>query len=208
MKQYTLVIAHGAVPSMKIVGPLVAGAKRIVCADGGANIAARLGIRPDAIVGDCDSLSHATQRKFRNAEILYRPSQYATDLEKAFDYCLEKRIRTIVVVGATGKRLDHTLSNMSIIRKYHGRLSIRCIDQYGEAFLVTKKNTFTVAVGQIVSLVPLGKCRGVTTDGLRYQLTHETLEVGVREGQSNVATKGRVKISVNHGTLLIYIKNL
>jgi thiamine pyrophosphokinase len=208
MKQYTLVIAHGAVPSMKIIGPLVAGAKCIVCADGGANTAARLGIRPDAIVGDCDSLSPATRRKFRNAEILYRPSQYSTDLEKAFDYCLEKHIRSIVVLGATGKRLDHTLSNMSIIRKYHDRLSIRCIDQYGESFLVTKKNTFTAVVGQIVSLVPLGKCRGVTTDGLRYPLTHETLEVGIREGQSNVATKRRVNISVNHGTLLVYKKNI
>jgi thiamine pyrophosphokinase len=208
MKQYTLVIAHGVVPSMKIVGPIVAGAKYIVCADGGANIAARLGIQPDAIVGDCDSLNSATRRKFRHAEILYRPSQYSTDLEKAFDHCLEKRIRTIVVVGATGKRLDHTLSNMSIIRKYHDRLSIRCIDQYGEAVLVSKKNTFTAAVGQIVSLVPLGKCRGVTTDGLRYPLTHETLEVGIREGQSNVATKKRVKITLNHGTLLVYKKNL
>jgi thiamine pyrophosphokinase len=206
MKQYTLVIAHGAIPSTKIIGPLIAGAKSIVCADGGANVAARLGIHPDAIVGDCDSLSSATRRKFRNAEILHRPSQYATDLEKTLDYCLENHVRSVIVVGATGKRLDHTLSNMSIIRKYHDRISIRCIDQYGEAFLCTKRISCTASIGQVVSLVPLGKCRGVTTGGLRYQLTRETLEVGVREGQSNVAIKTRVKISVNQGTLLIYKK--
>ncbi len=208
MKRYTLVIAHGTIPSFKIVRSLVSGARRIVCADGGANVAVRLGIRPDAIVGDCDSLTAKTRKNLPSAEIIYRPSQYSTDLEKALDYCLERRIRHIVIIGATGKRLDHTLSNMSIIRKYHGRLSIRCIDHYGEVFFVVRKISFPVAAGQIISFVPLGKCRGISTEGLLYSLRNGTLEIGVKEGQSNVATKSRVKISVKHGSLLVFKKFL
>jgi thiamine pyrophosphokinase len=208
MKRYTLVIAHGAIPSPNIIRSLVSGAHWIVCADGGANVAVRLGITPDAIVGDCDSLTEKTRNRVPSAKIIYRPSQYATDLEKALDYCLEQRIRHIIIIGATGKRLDHTMSNMSIIRKYLDRLSIRCIDKYGEVFLVTMKISFPAAPGQIISLIPLGKCHGITTGGLLYSLRNGALEVGVKEGQSNVATSSRVTVSVKHGSLIVFKKFL
>lgn len=208
MKQYTLVIAHGAIPSRAIVHSLVSGARRIICADGGANIAVRLGCMPDAIVGDCDSLTAKTRARFPLAKIIYRPSQYATDLEKTLDYCMEHRMRHVIIIGATGKRLDHTLSNMSILRKYSDRLSVRCIDQHGELFFVMGRVSIPAVTGQIISLVPLGKCRGITTKGLLYPLIHGTLEVGVNEGQSNVATASRVVVSVRQGTLMVFKKFL
>jgi thiamine pyrophosphokinase len=208
MKPYTLIIAHGTLPSITTVRSLVSGADRIVCADGGANVAVRFGIKPDAIVGDCDSLTARTRKRLPLAEVIYRPSQYATDLEKSLDFCLERRFRRVVIIGATGKRLDHTLSNMSIMRKYHDRLSIRCIDRYGEVFFVTGRVSFQAVTGQIISLVPIGKCSGITTTGLLYPLRNGRLEAGVREGQSNVATTSRIRISVNHGSLLVFKKFL
>lgn len=203
-KPYTLVIANGDIPPGPVVRSLSHGARRIVCADGGANIAARFHIRPDAIVGDLDSLTPRNRKKFASAEILHRPSQYATDLEKALDYCIAGRLTNVVIVGAAGKRFDHALSNVSIIRKYHTRLSIRCVDSYGEFFIVTKSVFIDTVRGQIISLVPLGTCSGITTSGLMYELRNGTLEVGVREGQSNVAIAQRVGIRLTKGSLLVF----
>ncbi len=171
-------------------------------------MAARYRIRPDVIVGDLDSLTARNRRRFSSAEILRRPSQYATDLEKAFEYCIAARLRRVVVVGAAGKRFDHSLSNVSILRKYHERLSIRCVDTDGEFFIVTKPVSIAVVRSQVVSLVPLGRCSGITTSGLLYELRNGTLEVGVAEGQSNVAVSKRIRIGLKHGSILVYLKNV
>ncbi len=206
-KPYTLVIANGEPPSAATVRTLAGGAGKIVCADGGANVAARFRIRPDVIVGDLDSLTRRSRRKFASAEILQRTSQYATDLEKALDYCIAKKFREVKIIGAAGKRFDHSLSNVSILRKYHGRLTIRCIEAGGEFFIATKRISLGTIRGQIVSLVPLGSCVGITTRGLMYELRNGTLEVGVSEGQSNVAVASIVTITMRSGSLLVYLKN-
>ena len=164
-----------------------------------------MGIRPDAIVGDLDSISPATRKFFSRVETIHLRDQESTDLEKALDYLLMKKIYDVVVVGATGGRPDHTLANFSILKKYHRRMRLRYSDSFCELQVIDRSLSLESEVGSVVSLMPLGKCDGITTTGLKYRLRNETLELGVREGTSNEVISSPVKILVKKGSLLLFI---
>lgn len=184
--------------------PLLRERSFILCADGGANKARRLGIRPDVIVGDLDSISPATRKFFTHVETIHIGDQDSTDLEKSFEYLLSKKIFDVVVVGAMGGRPDHSLANLSILKKYHARLKLRYSDPYCDIQIIDRRIEFDLEVGSMVSLMPLGRCSGITTVGLRYPLRNESLELGVREGTSNEVISSPAKISVRSGNLLLF----
>ncbi len=202
-----IVICNGEMPSRKILSELLKEKPFIVCADGGANKARTFGIIPHCIIGDLDSITEETRRAAKRQKIqtIYNPDQYSTDLEKAFDFVLKKKIQKAVVIGATGRRPDHTMSNFSILKKYHDGLDVLLKDSYCDIRIVSRKILFEAQKGQIISLSPLGKCSGITTRGLKYSLHNESLELGVREGESNVAVSSPVEISVKKGALLLFV---
>jgi len=199
-----LLIANGQLPPRKLVRSLARSAHLIVCADGGANHARRMNLRPDIILGDLDSLSPSTKIAFKNVPLLHIPSQESTDLEKAIRYCLKQHHKSIVVIGASGGRIDHTMGALGIFKKFRSRATITVIDRVGTLMLVRRQIRLSTSVGQHLSLIPLEKCSGITTRNLKYALKNESLELGVREGTSNEATADTVTISVRRGTLLVY----
>lgn len=73
-----LVICNGEVLSKKAMAPLLREKPFIVCADGGANKARKLGIRPDVIIGDLDSISSGTRKFFSDVTTIEVKSQYST----------------------------------------------------------------------------------------------------------------------------------
>lgn len=203
-----LIIANGLAPTQAIARRLASLADLVICADGGANHAARLGIRPDVILGDLDSISAATARTFRSVPTLLVRDQNSTDLEKAIRYALLHRYAEIDVLGATGRRVDHTAGNLGCFKKYGSRCTLRFIDDEGELSLVRNKAAVEAGKGAIISLLPLDRCTGVTTANLRYALKNGVLELGVREGTSNRATARVVTISLKKGTLLLFRPHL
>ena len=198
-----LIIANGQSPSNKIVRKLASSANLIVCADGGANHARRMKIVPDVILGDLDSISYATRLEFKRISLMLIEDQENTDLEKAIRYCIERKCQSIDIVGALGKRIDHTTGALGVLKKF-GQTSITLVDDVGKLTLVRKRTRLKTIIGQIVSLIPLEKCVGIRTKNLKYALNNETLQLGVREGISNVAIAANVTISVRRGTLLVY----
>ncbi|MGA7161314.1 MAG: thiamine diphosphokinase [Bacteroidota bacterium] len=204
-KREALVICNGEVPSKKAMLQLLRGKPFIVCADGGANKARTLGILPDLIIGDLDSISLVTRRFFPNVETLRVKSQYSTDLEKALDYLVKHRYQTASVVGALGGRPDHSFANFSIFKKYHNRIGLLFSDSLCNIQIIDKKIVFESRIGTVISLMPLGRCVGITTAGLEFPLVNESLELGIREGTSNKVISSPVKISVKKGSLLLFV---
>lgn len=199
-----LIIANGTLPPKKIVKELISQADAVICADGGANYARTLRISPDIILGDLDSITPGTRKYFSRVPIMFMEDQNSTDLEKALSYCIERKFKTVNVVGGTGDRLDHTTGSLGCFKKYRGKVGLRLYDTVGVITQINKKIEFTTNVGEQISLIPLERCEGVTTKNLRYSLNNDVLELGVREGISNVATTKQVFISVKKGTLLLY----
>lgn len=204
MTKRALVIANGEVPKKRLLQSLARESSIVICADGGANSALKFGILPDAIVGDLDSIHAEALVKLRKVPRYEDRDDESTDLEKAIAWALKQNYDHIVVVGASGKRIDHTLGNLGVLPKFYPDAVIRFVDDLGEVMYVGRELTFEAKRGDVVSLIPLTRCEGITTEGLRYALDNEALELGVREGTSNVVVNTPVTIKVKKGHLLLY----
>lgn len=205
---YIVILCNGARPAKAHIGQELSEAGLFIAADGGARLAEELGLQPDLIVGDLDSY-RPDPEKIEKAKIVHDPDQETNDLEKALKLALARGARRVTVFGATGKRLDHTLKNLSVLKQFHDSfLSIRFADSYGEMFLLPKRFRSRLVPGTAVSLVPLSeKVEGISTEGLRFPLRDESLQIGVRDGSSNEAVTPEISVTHVKGDLLIYIAN-
>lgn len=204
MARYALILANGAPPPRRLFLFYRTKAGYFVCADGGANTAARWGEQPDLIIGDLDSIQSATVKKFSRVKMLRIADQNSTDLEKAISWTLRKGYRRVVVLGATGGRLDHLAGNLSALGKFSLRATIRFVDEDGMLQAVGRELKFKGRPGAIVSLIPLSRCVGIVTSGLKWELKREVLELGKRESTSNVVRTRAVSIKVRRGKLLLF----
>ncbi len=183
---------------------------RIIGADGGAAQALAWGIVPDTVIGDMDSLSVKEQATLaeRGCRFIEHPrAKDETDLELALRYASQQGAQEIVILGALGGRLDHTLSNVLLMTlpSLEG-VSVRIADGSEEALLVRGGEAVTLqgGVGDLVSLLPLGgDVRGVTTRGLAWPLERDTLHFGFSRGVSNEMTARVAQIEVAEGFLLV-----
>lgn len=183
---------------------LAKSAHLIVAADGGANIARAYGIRPDVIIGDLDSATRETLRFFSRSAIVRAGDQYSTDLEKALMYCAKRKVQRATIIAATGNRLDFTLGNLAVVWRYAKRLSVVFEGDGWKAIPLDGNRRIKARVGTTVSLIPFGKCSGITLRGLQYQLTDAAMKVG-EIGVSNVVRKSPFVVEVKKGHMLLLI---
>jgi len=204
MSKRALVIANGEPPRKMRLEALLREADVVLCADGGANIALKLGVVPDAIIGDLDSIHAETLVKFHKVPTYGDNGDETTDLEKTIAWAIKEKFDHVTVIGASGRRLDHTIGNLGVLAKFYPDAVVKLVDEFGELTYVGRELTVVAKKGEIVSLIPLSRCEGIVTDGLQYALNGETLELGVREGTSNVVTASPVSIRVKKGHLLFF----
>jgi len=204
MNKRAVILANGSPPKKELLLAQLKGETFLICADGGANTAAKLGLRPDLIIGDLDSIKASTVRSFSTVRTRRVADQNSTDLEKALAWAVRAGYSEIVVMGATGGRLDHLTGNLSALGKFARRARLTFIDNDGEMFAVGSELAFDAPVGTTISLIPLGRCEGIVTHGLKWELRNGTLEMGLRDGISNVVVASPATINVRRGTLLLY----
>lgn len=203
-KKKALIIANGILPSKNILKKFVSSAHIIICADGGANAARKHNITPDIIIGDFDSITSSTKKFFRNVPQLSIENQNSTDLEKAICYCIEKKNSSVVLLGATGTRIDHSTGALGCFKRFSHFIEMHIVDTVGILSCIRKKITFAAKMNEKISLIPLDRCEGVTTKNLKYALKNGVLELGIRDGISNEAVNSSVSLSLKKGTLLLY----
>ena len=112
-----VILANGDYPSAKLPLQILADAPYVVCCDGGANEYIAQGHLPDVIIGDGDSLSEEN-RSMHVSLIYYNPDQETNDQTKAIQFLFSQGKQRIAIVGATGKREDHTIGNISLLIEY------------------------------------------------------------------------------------------
>jgi thiamine pyrophosphokinase len=181
----------------------------MIAADGGARAALHFGVLPQVVIGDMDSLeeSELDVLEENGATILrYSPHKNETDLELALLYAVNDGATTIRIIGAVGDRLDHTLSNITLLAlPALGSCDVRLVSGEQDTWLMPPGTcTIDGAAGDTVSLLPLnGDVDSIRTDGLQYALRDETLHFGPARGVSNVMTGSRATITTADGILLI-----
>ena len=178
----------------------------VICADGGANALAALGVKADYVVGDFDSVSEqALSGVPADHRIRVDADNTSTDLVKALNHALRIGVRSAALLGVTGGRVDHTLWNLSLLKKFQGRLHLKVIDAWCETELIAGMIQFDAAPGQKLSLCPLGgPVSGITTSGLKFPLNGES--PGERDGISNEVVHSPVAIHVGAGDLLLCLQ--
>lgn len=201
-----LIIANGESCSMELLGQLLEWSPLVVVLDSAINRVLELGIKIDVLLGDFDrDFNPEIYRDLQYPiEIIQTLDQEKTDLEKAFDYLIDRKIPAVNVVWATGKRADHTITNITNIVKYQKDLKIVILDDYSKIFQLPKEFNKWYPSNTIISLIPIGLVESISTKNLTYPLTKEALSLGYRTGSSNsVKEDGIVSITHTKGDLLL-----
>ena len=180
----------------------------VVAADSGLDVARRLGVAVDLIVGDFDSADPASvaEAAAGGARLERHPvAKDATDLELALEAVLRLGRSPVLVVGGAGwDRLDHLLANALLVASPRYRpLQLRWLVKGAEVAPVHGHLEIEGAPGDLVTLLAVGgPAAGVSTSGLRWPLNGETLAPGSTRGVSNEMDAPSASISVAEGVLL------
>ena len=181
----------------------------IIAADRGAWFAVQHGLKPHMSLGDFDSIKSEQFANVKEASEhvnAYDPVwKYSTDTDMAFEYALSKGVSSIIVLGATGSRLDHTLANIHLLRKgeQHG-IDTRIIDAHNEVRLIRKRTIIERGPYDYISLLPLSEeVTGITLSGFRYPLQDAVLTIGESTGISNEFLQNSGTIDLKTGMLLV-----
>ena len=181
----------------------------IICADGGAEHALKLGIVPDMIIGDLDSLPSSTKKTLpKTVKILQYPREKDfTDSELAIEYAIKQHIDKIIVFGYFGDRFDHMMANLFHFSQYDIDISI--IEALQQFSFIKNASHFEGKPGDELSLIPLTKiCSGISTMGLQYPLTNATLKNGSTRGVSNVFMTNSAQVEIQKGILLAVYRDI
>jgi thiamine pyrophosphokinase len=177
----------------------------IICADGGLKNAEYLGLSPDLIVGDMDSYDGNTG-KFSCKIISFSREKDKTDTELAMEYARDISPQEIIIIGALGRRFDHSLGNVHLLLKgFTMGIPVIILDSYQRIDLVWKDLYIDSGkAGGLISLLPFsGEVKGIVTSGLKYPLENETLYPGETRGISNEILQIPFSITVKSGLLLV-----
>ena len=201
-----LIIANGAACNPELLGQLLEWSPLVIVLDSAMERVIKLDIKVDVLIGDFDRGFSPEQYKTSQypITIIHTPDQNKTDLEKAFDYLIEREIPAVNVVWGTGRRADHTITNITNIIRYRNTLKIVILDDHSKIFLLPKKFEKWYTADTPISLIPIGHVTGIHSDNLFYPLKNDSLTIGIRTGSSNhVITDGIVTIEHNEGDLLM-----
>ncbi len=197
-----LIVANGDVWG-SVLRELRLLADVIIAADGGADRALEEGVEVNFAVGDLDSISDYTRQLLGDGRVFHEPDPDRTDLQKAIEFALSRGATAIDIVGAAGSRADHTLANLSVLALYRSRAALRIVDHAFEISLVDREAVIERPAGTVVSLVAIGVAKGVTTTGLRWDLTGFDLSFGTHGIHNEVATPPAT-VRVASGDLLLF----
>ncbi len=201
-----LIIANGAACSMELLNELLEWNPLVIVLDSAITRVLELGIKVDVLIGDFDrDFDYEYYKNLQYPiEIVKLEEQETYDIDKAINYLINRKIPAANVVWATGKRMDHTFTNITNLIKYQEVIKLVMIDDYSKIFPLQKNFVKWYPKETILSLIPVGTVDGISTKNLKYELQNDSLILGFKPGSSNeVLTDGLVEISYKNGYLIL-----
>ena len=196
-----LVIVGGGTVELDLLRELYASGGHLVGADGGADVIVAAGLRPEAIIGDFDSVKEPLSW-LGKTRLMQIAEQETTDFEKAL---YSTRAPVTVALGMTGGRFDHTLAALHALARYADRRKIILVDEHDIVVAQAGEFVFSVEPGERVSVHPLLPITFRRSEGLEYPLDSLKLAPGVRTGTSNRALSGTFSIVPEEGVHVPYL---
>lgn len=229
MEKYVIFL-NGAYPRKKDKIIKLIENRKVIAVDGGANICYKLNILPDLIIGDLDSVNKKVLEYYIKMNVDIHKSikeKDYTDFELALSYVSGMEIREVtkrfinntieaekyksddldvLVLGAIGKRLDMTLSN---ILKFTNMNNLKLLSDLNEEityydFEKIKEVEFKEIKNRIFSIIPLSDLENISLSGFKYPLNNHNIKYGVSLC-SNEVVENICKITCEKGKILVII---
>ena len=199
---HTVIVANGAFPRHPVPLSFLRGASHVICCDGSTETLLDYGLEPDYIVGDLDSLSQELQQRYSHC-LHHDPNQENNDLTKAVHFCMERQWDEITILGATGKREDHSMGNISLLADYAASVKVQLITDYGVFVPLLGSSSFECFAGQQVSIFSLTPDTVFTFHGLKYPLIKEKI-ISWWQATLNEAMGKEFFIEMDDGKALVF----
>ena len=203
-----LVVTGGNPPNLELLKEYSRKSNLIIGADKGCDYLYEGKIKPDYILGDFDSVHKETIKYFKSLgveENKYKKEKDDTDTKIAVDLAISKGAKEIYILGATGTRVDHVLSNLGLML-----LGLKCsviveiIDEYNRIFLTDKSLKIKGNKDDIVSFHAYSEVvENLTIKGAKYELNNYNLHLGDGITTSNEFIGKDIEITFNKGKLII-----
>ncbi len=199
-----LIVCGGTPPTKQLFESEVKNAQLAIGADSGGYVFLGFKHLPDVVIGDLDSFKYTNHE---GVNVIHNPDQDTNDLEKALDYAFQKGAQHCIVLGALGKRFDHTIKNISVLQQFQSKFeSIIFRDDYGDLFLTTSPFKAHYDVGTVISFFPVGNAvNGFSSKGVKYPLSNSALVMGVQDGTSNEIISSEAEVVFDGGFLGVFV---
>lgn len=174
----------------------------LIAADGAASALVGMGIVPEYVVGDFDSIDRSILDSVRTtSEVIVDLDQDITDFEKALRLARTMLYGRLLVLGIHGGDMDHTLNNWSVFMRHSREFPLVALDNNRYAIPLAEGFVYHSRANELISLIPQPKA-ALTTTGLVWELNAEELALGVREGARNRSTGTQVTVDIHSGSIL------
>lgn len=203
-----VLICGGAIHDYRYMEKYLQNTDMIISVDSGARHCKTFGIKPDLLIGDYDSITSEDLEYYSQmgAEIIKYPAEKdMTDSELAAETAVKRGCSKLIFLGAIGTRLDHTTSNIFMLKKLlDNGIDAMIANEHNEMIVIKDHYELKKEDGVFISLLPLaGKAEGVTISGFYYPLVDATLEVGSSWGVSNKFARDTASVTLKKGYLLV-----
>ncbi|KHO62606.1 thiamine pyrophosphokinase [Thermoanaerobacter sp. YS13] len=203
-----LIISNGDIKDYNFYEKLLKDVDMIICADGGANHAYRMKLKPHLIVGDLDSIEKEVLEFYEKEGVRiekYPPMKDETDTQLAMLKAIELGATDVTFIGVIGERFDHSYANLSLLLYLLNRnIKGKIVNEMNEIYLINKFIEVEGKKGELLSLLPYSKeVKGIYTKGLFYGLSGQSMDLEMPYGISNVFTEDKATIEIEEGLLLV-----
>ena len=199
-----VIVADGTFPTHEIPLGYIRNSERIICCDGSTRNLIDFGKEPEAIVGDMDSLDDDLAQRFGD-RLFADDSQESNDLTKAVNWCAARDYSDIVIVGATGKREDHTIGNISLLAEYAGYVDVMMVTDTGILRPYSESSEIATFPGQQVSIFSIDPETEISSAGLKYPLRKTKIK-NWWVATLNEAMESSFTLSFKEGRVIVYLK--
>ena len=203
-KEKIILVLNGKIPKKNELTSILKKYDKIICADGAANKTIKANIKPDFILGDLDSLQNDIINN-NATNIIELPDQNLNDFQKILIWLQSKDYKTIDIIGMDGKRIDHTISNFSIILEQISNFNLTIFTASGIFYTIESQKTFKNVYNKYFSIFSPNKDNRINSLGLKYELKDKTLN-NIQAGALNFANQNEVRIKTEQ-TILIFISD-
>ena len=196
-----VIFAGGEIKDYAYAKSLIDKNDMLLAADSGLEHLIKMGLEPDVMIGDMDSVrSEVSGKEIIRLEVM----KDETDTEAAMRVAIERGADEILLLGAMGSRKDHSLANVLLLKRLNDlKIKASVADEKNEIYYLDKSITVNGNKGDIVSILPLSDLEGISTEGLFYPLDNDTLYMGTSRGVSNVMLDTKCRITVRKGNALV-----